>query len=398
MVRRRTVLLGLIVGSVMAMADQGAVLAAEWSMEPSLGIKGEYNSNLILTAAPHEATYGHWVSPALKFSRATENLDISGKTAADFVGYYGGVERGLTNLYFPASVRYRLDKHTLSFDGGFTRDNTLRGELLQTGVVLGFTQRNLWTVVPSWTYAVTERLSLQGTYNYSNASYESGARLGLLNYEVHGETLAMSYQLTEKDRMQMIGTYTNFSVPAANALRSNIGGVQMSLAHSFADTITATVTGGPQIVSSGIQVRAVHLQDTQVVWVASGNIRKQWTDGYVELVGGRQINPSGFGLLIRTDRIGINAAKELAETLTVSLSGQVFFASSVTSSVAPIPLPTSRYVNVTPMLRWKFDEWWAVDVAYTYGRRDLDSLDQTGIAHAATFMLTYYPPKLAVGR
>jgi hypothetical protein len=50
------------------------------------------------------------------------------------------------------------------------------------------------------------------------------------------------------------------------------------------------------------------------------------------------------------------------------------------------------------MLRWKFDEWWAVDVAYTYGRRDLDSLDQTGIAHAATFMLTYYPQKLAVGR
>ena len=208
----------------------------------------------------------------------------------------------------------------------------------------------------------------------------------------------MSYQLTEKDRMQLIGTYTNFSVPEAHALRSNIGGVQMSLAHSFTDTIAATVTGGPQIVSSGIQGRADRLRDTQVVWVFNANIRKQWADGYVELVGGRQINPSGFGLLIRTDRIGINVAKDLTETLTVSLSGQVFLASSVTSIVAPIALPTSRYVNVTPMLRWKFDEWWAVDVAYTYGRRDLDNLDQAGIAHAATFMLTYFPPKLAVGR
>jgi hypothetical protein len=388
----------VIVGSLLVIADRGGAQAAEWSAEPSLGIKGEYNSNLILTAASREATYGYWVSPALKFSGATENLEISGKTGADFVDYYGGVERGLTNLYFPASARYRLNKHTLSFDGGFTRDNTLRGELLQTGVVLSFTQRNLWTLAPSWTYAFTERLSLQGTYNYSNASYENGSRLGLLNYEVHGGNLAMSYQLSEKDRMQVIGTYTNFSVPEAHALRSSIGGVQMSLTHSFTDTITATIASGPQIVSSSIQVRAVHPRDTQVVWVANGTIRKQWTDGYVELVGGRQINPSGFGLLIRTDRIGINMAKDLTETLTVSLGGQMFFASSVTSSVAPIALPTSRYVNVTPMLRWKFDQWWAVDVAYTYGRRDLDSLDQTGIAHATTFMLTYYPPKWTVGR
>lgn len=395
---RRTFLWAVIMGSIMALAGRGEVQAAEWSMEPSLGIKGEYNSNLILTAAPHEATYGHWVSPTLKLSGATENFDVSWKPAADFVRYYGGVERGLTNLHFPASVRYRLEKHTLSFDGGFTRDNTLRGELLQTGVVLGFTQRNLWTFSPSWSYAVTERLSFQGTYNYSNAHYESGARLGLLNYEVHGGTLSMSYQLTERDRLQAIGTYTNFSVPAANALRSNIGGIQVSLAHSFTETITATVTGGPQVVSSGIQGRAVQLQDTQVVWVANGHIRKQWENGYVELVGGRQINPSGFGLLIRTDRIGVNMAKDLTETLTVSLGGQVFLASSVTSSVAPIALPTSRYVNVTPMLRWKFDEWWAVDVAYTYGRRDLDSLNQTGIAHAATVMLTYYPTRMTVGR
>jgi hypothetical protein len=172
----------------------------------------------------------------------------------------------------------------------------------------------------------------------------------------------------------------------------------MSLTHFFTDTIKASVTTGPQIVSTGIQVGAVHPRDTQVVWVANGTIRKQWTDGYVELVGGRQINPSGFGLLIRTDRVGINMAKDLTETLTASLSAQMFFASSVTSSVAPIPLPTSRYVNVMPMLRWQFDQWWAVDVAYTYGRRDFDSLNQAGVAHATTVMLSYSPPKWTVGR
>jgi hypothetical protein len=376
----------------------GESRAAEWSVEPSLGVKGEYNSNLILAAAPSQSTYGHWVSPALRFAGSTERFEVGGKTAVDFVGYYGGVDRSLTNLYFPVTARYRLDKDTLAFDGGFTRDNTLRGELLQTGVVLNFTQRNLWTLAPSWTHHVTERLSVRGTYNYSNATYESGAQLGLLDYEVHGSSVAMVYQLSEKDRLQVIGNYTNFSVPQANALRSNIGGAQVSLTHAFTESLSTTIATGPQVVSSAVQVGPVHLRDTQVVWVANGNIRKQWVDGYVELVGGREIQPSGFGLLIRTDRVGLNLAKDLTETLTLSLSGQVFFASAVTSSVAPVPLPPSRYVNVTPRLTWKFDQWWEVDVAYTYGRRDLDSLNQSGVAHGTTVMLTHYPPKLTIGR
>ena len=372
--------------------------AAEWSAEPSIGVKGEYNSNLILTAAPHEATYGHWISPGVKFGGATENLEVSGRAAADFVQYYGGVEKGLTNLYFPLSVKYGLEKEMLAFDGGFTRDNTLRGELLQTGVVLNFTQRNQWNLAPSWTHAFTERLSLRGTYNYSKAAYENGARLGLLDYEVHGGSLALSYRLSEKDQVQAMANYSDFSVPAANALRSNIAGGQLSLTHSFTETITSTVAVGSQVVVSGIQFGPARITDTKAVWTGRANVRKQWDDGYAELVLSREIFPSGFGLLIQTERVGVNLSKNMTESLTLSLNGQVFLASSVASKVAPITLPENRYVNVTPSLTWKFDQWWALDVAYTYGRRDVESFNQTAISNAATVMLTYYPSKLTVGR
>jgi len=42
--------------------------AAEWSLLPSIGVKGVYNDNLLLTALPHDATYGYWVSPAAEFA------------------------------------------------------------------------------------------------------------------------------------------------------------------------------------------------------------------------------------------------------------------------------------------------------------------------------------------
>jgi hypothetical protein len=372
--------------------------AAEWSAEPSLGVKGQYNSNLILTSAPHKDVYGLWISPGVNFAGATENLEITGRAAADFVRYTGGSEQGLTNLYFPLSVKYRVGKETLKFDGGFTRDNTLMGELLQTGVVLGFTQRNLWHLAPSWTHAFTEQLSLQGTYNYSNAAYENGAQLGLLDYEVHGGSLALSYRLSEKNQLQVIGNYTNFSVPTANALRSDIAGGQLSITHSFTETITATLAGGPQLVASSIYSGPVRITDTQTVWIGNANLRKQWDNGYAQLVVSREILPSGFGLLVLTDRVSVTLSKDLTEQVTLSLNGQVSLASSLESNVAPNSLPENRYVNVTPRLTWKIDQWWAVDMTYTYGRRDVESLNDSAIANATTVMLTYYPPKLTVGR
>jgi hypothetical protein len=150
--------------------------AAEWSAEPSLGVKGEYNSNLLLVAGPQKPVYGHWVSPGVRFAGSTENLEVSGRAAADFVRYYGGVERGLTNLYFPLSVKYGVEKETFGFNGGFTRDNTLMGTV-RTGVAQLHAAQFVepGAVVDA---RLHERLSLQSGYQYSKATYEDGRDWG----------------------------------------------------------------------------------------------------------------------------------------------------------------------------------------------------------------------------
>lgn len=372
--------------------------AAEWSAEPSLGVKGEYNSNLPLVAGAQKPVYGHWVSPSIRFAGSTENLEVSGRAAADVVRYYGGRDQDLLNLYFPLSVKYGLARETFGFDGGFTRDNTLMGELLRTGVVLSFTQRNLWNLAPSWSHAFTERLSLQSSYQYSKATYEDGARLGLVDYQVHGASTGLVYQATESDRMQVSGTYTNFSVATASALRSHIVGAQVSWAHDFTESLSATVTGGPQLVSSSISAGPSRLTDTQTLWVANASIKKQWDAGFAEFVIGREVNPSGFGMLLKTERVGVTLAQNLTDQLSVSINAQVLLASSIASKAVPFTLPENRYITVTPRLTWKFDQWWSMDAAYTYNRREVESASLQAFGSTATVMLTYYPPKLSVGR
>ena len=133
-------------------------LAAEWSAEPSIGVKGVYNSNLLLVVGPQKSVYGFWVSPAVKFSGSVENLEVSGRAAADFVQYYGGGNQTFTNLFFPLSVKYKIDREFLNLEGGYTRDNTLMGELLQTGVGLRFKQPKQLNLSPSRNHLRTEKI------------------------------------------------------------------------------------------------------------------------------------------------------------------------------------------------------------------------------------------------
>lgn len=373
-------------------------MTAEWSAEPSIGVKGEYNSNLILSHTPHEEVWGHWASPGVKFAGSTENLEISGRAAADFVRYYGGLERALTNLYFPLSARYRGERDTLSLDGGFTRDNTLMGELFQTGVVLSFTQRNLWNVAPSWTHALTERLSWQAGYQFADATYENGLRLGLVDYRIHGGTGGLSYNLTENSQVQLSGVFTYFEAPQANNLRSMLLGPHLSLTHALSDTFTVNAGAGARFVTNTIDVGGLSLRDQRAVGVFSGMVRKRFEGTTIQLDVSREIFPSGFGLLLQTDRLAFAVQHDITERLSASLIGQVFVADAVSTTGLVGGFPANRFINATPKVSWRLSDWSAVDVSYTYGRRDVEDLGQTGVQHAATVMFTYFPPKLSVGR
>ena len=143
--------------------------------------------------------------PSLPARRS--GLEVSGRVAADFVSYYGGEQNNFTNILLPFTLRYKTEKDLLGFTGGFIRDNTLMSELLTTGLVLRFTQRNQWTANPSWTRSITEKLSFQSSFQLNDTTYENGLSLGLVDYQLFGGSGGLLYQLTEQDQIQLSGSY-----------------------------------------------------------------------------------------------------------------------------------------------------------------------------------------------
>jgi len=374
-------------------ASDGApgIKAAEWSLSPSLGTKGVYNSNLLLTPLPHDETYGYWVTPAMELSGNTERLDMSSRVAADFVGYFGGEDRQFTNVFLPVSIRYRTEKDLIGFTGGLSRDNTLISELQATGVVLQFAQRNQWTFNPTWTRSLTEKLSFQSGMQFSDTTYESAR---LVDYRLLSGSGGFLYHVTERDQVQISGTYVDFhTTDSPSPFRASFPGFDLSVTHAFSESLTGTVHGGPRFLNSTSQLLGGNFTTHDTVWLAGASLRKNFERAAFQVAFARDLVPSGFGLLIQTNRAEASGSYDLSETLACSVNVVGVLTSGKTRVVIGGAFPDSSYVSVAPKLSWKFLEWWQAEVSYMYRWRDIDTQADSASSHATTFMVTYYPPK-----
>ena len=372
-------------------------LAAEWSLTPSMSTKAYFNDNLLLTPLPHDPTYGYWISPGAEFAGKTERLEVSGKAALDFVDYYGGEPNRFTNVFLPLTMKYRTERDEWGFIGGFTRDNTLMGELLTTGVVLRFTQRNLWNVSPSWTHMISEKLGFQGTFQFTDASYQDGLRLGLVNYQVYGGSAGLLYHVTERDDVQLAATYTNFrTTNAPFGLQASYPGALLNVTHSFTEGLKATAYGGPRFVSSTTEAGGFSQKTNDTICIYGATLTQQFEKASLQLSVTRDILPSGFGLLLRTDRIGALTTYNITDAWTASLDASGYIVSGVTNQARGGTLSDQRLFYLTPKLAWQFSQWWRAEASYAYRWRDADTFNEPATSNMLMFMLTYYPPKLTI--
>jgi len=397
-----------LVSTVMLLTGMGQGWAAEWSVQPSLATKGLYNSNLILNSAQDKGTAGYGVTPGVEFAGKTERFEASGQVAADFIGYYGGVQdssgggdgnKQITNVFVPLKVNYKTEKDLLSFSGGFARDNTLLTELQTTGVALNFTQRNHLTANPTWTRRLTEQLSVRAGARFSYAAYErdliGGVSSRLVDNRLVGGSGGFLYQLTERDQLELIGSYTEFrTLNTVFPVRASFPGVMMSITHDFDESLTGTLYGGPKFLSSTTEGRPT---SSDLVWVGGARASKRFERTEIEVSISRDLMPSGFGLLIVTNRAEITGSYHVSETLTCSVNVVGALTDPKTESASGAEFRQRRYASVRPAISWKFSESWEAELSYMYRWRDLES-SPSAQSHATTLMFTYYPPKLSFSR
>jgi hypothetical protein len=92
----------------------------------------------------------------------------------------------------------------------------------------------------------------------------------------------------------------------------------------------------------------------------------------------------------------VTISHDLSETLTTSFTASGYIISGIATRAQGSITQESHYYTATPTITWKFLEWWKAELSYTYGRREAADFSNIAMSNATMFMLTYYPPKLAI--
>lgn len=393
----RLVLLGCVCGGILS--SNSIAFGAEWSIEPTFRSEGYFYENLRLTTQPHRSVWAMKASPSVGLSYATEIFSLKAMPKFEYARYYSQdpIEKTFKNYFFPLSGSYKTEVDRLDLDVAIIRDNALFGELEETGVVTNFIPRHRRDVRGGWQRSVTERMTMQSSYQFIDVTYDETSGSTLRDYQVHTGMIGANYQWTEKTLLHSNAWYSNYHIPQ-NGFRSETPGLELGFSQRIFETLSFSGSGGLRYVWTTLDGNGQRIKDSNLVWLVNGSLDKEWERSRLTVGYSRSLNPSGIGVLFVTDRMNFSVDHQLTHALKASLRGTFSINETVGSSSDVSGVNTSRrvYWNVGPTVSWRVTEYWSLDFSYAYAQRKISG--ETAHSNNVMLGLTYMWPKWAVSR
>lgn len=390
--------------------------AAEWTAEPSVKLRREYNDNIRLSAYPHNSVVGSIVTPSLSFGVNTPVWQISGGGEATQRRYSG--EEGLDqddNLLRIFSA-YKTERSTWQLDANRTRDSVLTNEYISsdTGSVQTHKKRETDSVNPAWIWMFSERTQLQLAYQHADVSYENALSVGLYDYRYRATTATLSNQISELNQVFLSGSYSAFHVPDTG-FDSKTRNIQAGVTRYFSEITKGTLQAGLRrtesftpggrpvytrfstifgdfLVQTGVS-QDVHSQKTGSVF--SGNLETKFESTRLNMALSRSLDPSGSGGQIEQNALKIDLSKQLTARMSVYINAN---ANKVRTVEGNISNDERTYYGIGPGVYWQGSREWSVNMNYRYAHVKRVYESEAADSNSLSLSLTYQPLKMSVSR
>ncbi len=389
-----------------------ACQAAEWAIEPKVEARTIVTDNINLTPNVHENVLGLSVTPRVTFARRTEVTEVKGTASLGFNRYPGNPELDADDVNLSLASQLREERSSYGLSASFVRDSTLESELATTGVVQERKQRNLVTMAPSWSYSLTQRSSIFAQYKYDQAHYESTSNL--TDYSNQQASGGYQYAFSERTSGSLSGSYSRYETDTGSILTESRG-VNFGLTHVSTERLTLNVGVGARTSETTITSTALlcefgpvalcdffgvplqprteteAISDSGLSFNASADYR--WEKTNAGISASRDLNPTGSGLLVQTDRLGIGIGHQLSERLTATADGSYL----VSRYIGGVGNDTAYY-RLDSNVLWKLDDWWTAGAGYSFAYQKVKDAPDHASANTIYLSISYNWPKISIGR
>ncbi len=391
--------------------------AAEWTAEPSVKLRREYNDNLQLSIYPHESVNGSLITPALDLAGAGPDWKIGFGGEATQRRYSGqeGLDRDDNSLKL--NTLYKSERSTWQLDASRTRDSVITNEQADpdTGAVQSSKDRETDSLAPTWTWLFSQRSRLELAYEQADVAYDQNSlSTGLYDYRYRTFSATIANLLSERDQIFIYGGYSKFHVPITN-FDSETLNLQAGFTRNLTETTKATLQagrrrtesftkGGAPIYSyysdsTGIyRILSGVTQDTRTQKtssVFSGNLESKFESSDLSLSLSRSLDPSGSGGQVEQDQFRLKLNKRLSSRMSASINGSAL---KVRTQEGNISNSNRAFYDFGPGVYWQWTQEWSMGANYRYARLKREYENEAANANSLNLWLTYSPLKWSVSR
>jgi len=394
--------------------------AAEWTAEPAVTARHEYNDNINLSVHPHNSVRGSFITPSLDFGVNTPVWQASGGVSATQRRYSGqeGLDRDDNTSRLSAA--YRTERNAWQLSASRSLESLLSTDLItpDTGVVQAQQQTEAKTITPTWTWNYSERTLLQVMYRMSDVSYENTQNTALYDYDYRSATVTLSNQISVLNQIFVTGGYSTFHVPSTE-FDSDTRSFQVGATRNFSPTTQGTLQAGLRNTESftrggnpiftrfstvingevvDVLVQTGVTQDSRrenTSSVFSGSFERKFEKTLARLAVNRTLSPSGSGGQTEQDAVSFNLRNPLSPRLTLSVNANW---QKTSDSEGNISNNNLTYYNFSSGIDWRWLRDWSVGMDYRYGHVNREHENAAADSNSVGLALIYRPLKMSISR
>lgn len=398
-----------------------ALQAAEWKLEPSVGIRAQYNDNVNMRTEANNplGSTGYTLDPKIKLAAEEQNLwGLSLSTRGKFTRYQDLRNADSNNVYVNLDSSRQTERAMLRLNASLTRntnfDDDYDTESPFAGLTDDKTKRKTITFSPSVRWNLSQTSVLIFSINTTDVSYDEVIYTSLRDYTNNSVSFQAYWQVLERHTLGYTVSYSEQETPEVNYasdtsvlnvdytyninqssdLKFSLGGRYLNTLQKdglFLGCVTPSPFDGPNSCAFGLPILG-DLENKNDGLTINASYSNQTERASNAFNVARNVIPSSTGSVQEQRSANYKFSFKNTERLTSSLLLDGYETETIGGGDSSYD--RTRY-RIEPSVFYKLSRDWSLSFKYSYINQNITNTDQDSTSNAVYINLLLNWPKLA---
>jgi len=386
-----------ISGLMAAMSVHGA----EWTAEPTINLRTQYNDNVRMTTRENkpESSVGYTFDPRVKLKGEELKLwDVSIDARGRISRFPGIEDADSENVFFVFDGGRQTERSNWRLNASYDKNSSFDTDFNTanpggSGTLSDRTDRTTATIAPSVTWSMSETSQMSFSLSTTDVSYDEVTSRNFVDYEYDNAQFLVNGQFFVNHSLGFTSSYAEYDSPDNNLSYNQIV-LQMDYAYTINQLSDLSLSLGGRSLDTTTRVSGfgdVSTQDSGTVLNLSYNRASETTSH--RFLANRTVSPSSFGGAQERRNITYQLRVSNTERFTTRLIFNAFETETIRGDQRQRQFDRVEY-RIEPAVSYKLSRSWNLEFRYRYLNQSYTNQNRDAESNAVFINLFLHWPRL----